>query len=185
MDINTRLSFALKAEGKQMPYNSGRPEQSCAVYCAQVRSPEFLSPRPYFAETENINLFFPDGTHCHNDGSEDYYCIKNVCEPENQSRNGRALKKVDVGISQNVDPNEDEVSQELLDFFSVDNEGKPKSDAVPATGRNANEDQEFELDDEMKVDKRSPQFETRVDEDEEMELEQPELPRNWDWIEEE
>ena len=34
----------------------------------QARSSEYLSPQPYFGERDDIELYFPDGTWCNNDG---------------------------------------------------------------------------------------------------------------------
>ena len=37
----------------------------------QARSSEYLSPQPYFGERDDIELYFPDGTWCNNDGKNE------------------------------------------------------------------------------------------------------------------
>ena len=53
-----------------------RPEKSCTIYCKQVRTPEYTSPQLYLTESDGVDLFFPDGTLCHNDGNQNYYCLR-------------------------------------------------------------------------------------------------------------
>ena len=112
-----------------------------------MRSDEYLSPQPYFSEADGIDLYFPDGTLCHNDGSQNYYCLKHECIPADQSRNPRADVKQDVNIYQNAKPDGENVNQETLDFFSVDESGKPKNEAPPKTAKGTEDDDEFEMDD--------------------------------------
>ena len=78
----------------------------------------------YFTESDDINLYFPDGTLCHNDGSQNYYCLKHQCVSADQSRRPRSDDLSKVEIFQNAMPNEPEVDQNVHDFFSVDDSGE-------------------------------------------------------------
>lgn len=64
MDKSTRLALALNPNGKQGKYDPSRPDIACTVYCEQKRSVEWLSPQMYFTESDDIDLYFPDGTPC-------------------------------------------------------------------------------------------------------------------------
>ena len=80
-----------------------RPEKSCTIYCKQVRTPEYTSPQLYLTESDGVDLFFPDGTLCHNDGNQNYYCLKHQCIPGDQSRSPRTRDSIlgqDVSVFQ-------------------------------------------------------------------------------------
>ena len=86
------------------------------LFCIfQSRSHEFLSPQPYFGEKDDIDLFFPDGTWCHNDGSEDYFCLKHQCISESQSRQPRKIgDKPEVQIFQNAQIEDNEPDKTVI-----------------------------------------------------------------------
>lgn len=63
-------------EGKPAKHSFDRPWQACSVYCKVEGSEEWFSPR---------GAHFPDGTWCHNDGSQDYFCRNNKCLPRTYS----------------------------------------------------------------------------------------------------
>ena len=81
-------------------YSASRPEKACTIYCKQVRTPEYTSPQLYLAESDGVDLFFPDGTLCHNDGVQNYYCLKHQCIPADQSRSPRKSLGPEVPVFQ-------------------------------------------------------------------------------------
>jgi len=180
MKKNTRLSLALTGVGKQMPHINKRPEQACTIYCEQVRSREYLSPQPYFGEKDDIDLYFPDGTWCNNDGGEDYFCLKHQCISESQSRQPRKSSGPDIEILQNAKPGDQEPEQSVLDFFIVDEKGNQKNEDIPASDKDQNNDDEFTQDDELTRDKRAPNRDPR-DFEPDTEYEQDE-PLSADWF---
>lgn len=178
MDKNTRLSLALTGDGVQLSYRQYRIEQACTIYCAQVRSTEYLSPQPYFGERDDIDLYFPDGTWCNNDGSEDFFCLKHQCVSESQSRQPRKNDKIEVEIFQNAQENETVPDQDVVDYFTVDEAGNPKNEAPPPSDKNAYPDDQFIQDDELEITKRSPRHHNR-DLEEDIEYLQDEPPAHF------
>ena len=60
-------------------------------------------------------MFFPDGTWCHNDGSEDYFCLKHQCISESQSRQPRKIgDKPEVQIFQNAQIEDNEPDKTVI-----------------------------------------------------------------------
>ncbi|XP_026731681.1 A disintegrin and metalloproteinase with thrombospondin motifs adt-2-like [Trichoplusia ni] len=68
--------------GLQAPHDSTRMWMGCAVFCRRVSGGGFYAPR---VELNDVGKdpYFPDGTWCHNDGNQDYYCLQHHCLPEN------------------------------------------------------------------------------------------------------
>jgi hypothetical protein len=181
---NTRLAIGLTGNGKQMNHRPNRPEQACTIYCEQSRSHEFLSPQPYFGEKDDIDLFFPDGTWCHNDGSEDYFCLKHQCISESQSRQPRKNSdKPEVQIFQNAQIEDNEPDKTVIEYFTVDKDGNPKSEAIPKSDKDSHKDDDktdFDQDDEINPQKRKRSPETKehrnpreYEPDEEFEMSEP------------
>ena len=107
----------------------------------QTRSLEYLSPQPYFGENDDIDLFFPDGTWCHNEGNEDYFCLKHQCVSESQSRQPRKNSdKPEVQILQNAQIEGNEPHKTVLEYFTVDKNGNPKSEAKPKSDKDSHKD---------------------------------------------
>ena len=181
MDTNTRLGLSLMAEGRQQPHIDSKPEHACTIFCAQVRSSEWFSPQPYFTEADGINLYFPDGTKCHNDGRQNYYCLKHQCIPADQSRTPRSDVQTPVDIFQNALPEDDSVDQDVLDYFTADDSGTPKG-PPPAGDKDSDIDDEFDQSgDEIKISKRdrySDRYDDRFYEDD-IQYDQPELDMDW------
>ncbi|XP_050042264.2 A disintegrin and metalloproteinase with thrombospondin motifs 7-like [Dermacentor andersoni] len=81
----------LSSKGAQVRHNPTRPWQACAVYCKITNGP-WYTPRTELNDLSGS--FFPDGTWCHSDGRQDYYCQNHVCQaepPKASSSKGRAL----------------------------------------------------------------------------------------------
>lgn len=56
----------------------------CAVFCRRASGGGFYAPRVELNDAGK-DPYFPDGTWCHNDGSQDYYCLQHHCLPEVRS----------------------------------------------------------------------------------------------------
>ena len=142
---------------------------------------EWFSPQPYFTEADGINLYFPDGTKCHNDGRQNYYCLKHQCIPADQSRTPRSDVQTPVDIFQNALPEDDSVDQDVLDYFTADDSGTPKG-PPPAGDRDNDINDEFDQSgDEIKISKRdrySDRYDDRFYEDD-IQYDQPELDMDW------
>lgn len=69
------------AVGLQASYDSLRLWMPCAVFCRRKNTTSYYTPR---AELNDLGLdpYFPDGTLCHSEGKENYYCIQHHCLPE-------------------------------------------------------------------------------------------------------
>ena len=117
MAINTRLGLSLKAEGKQMSHSNHRPQKACTIYCKQVRTPEYTSAELYVSESDDVPLYFPDGTLCHNDGQQNYYCLKHQCVPGDQSRSPRQNNEPEVAVFQVRKPCVSTSLRERTEFY--------------------------------------------------------------------
>lgn len=67
----------------------------CAVFCRRAASGGFYAPRVELNDA-GLDPYFPDGTWCHHDGSQDYYCLQHHCLPEVR-RSLRNLKASNTG----------------------------------------------------------------------------------------
>lgn len=63
---------------------SARMWMGCAVFCRRASGGGFYAPRVELNDAGK-DPYFPDGTWCHNDGSQDYYCLQHHCLPEVRS----------------------------------------------------------------------------------------------------
>jgi len=83
-----------KKSGWQAPHDAKEPWIACTIYCQKKslchqkycpkQKPSYYAPRLEMLDF-GINPYFPDGTWCHNNNGQDYYCRKHYCLPENYS----------------------------------------------------------------------------------------------------
>jgi len=79
-----------KAEpGWQAPHDVNNPWEACSIYC---RGKNNFNRTFYYAPRREalgfgIDPFFPDGTWCHKQNGQHYYCRQHYCLPENYSLN--------------------------------------------------------------------------------------------------
>ena len=86
-------------------------------------------------------MFFPDGTWCHNDGSEDYFCLKHRCLSESQSRQPRKNSyKPEVHILQNAKIEANDPDKTVVEYFTVDKNGNPISKTQPKIDEDSGKD---------------------------------------------
>lgn len=67
--------------GLQASYESLRLWMPCAIFCKRKNTTSYFTPRVEL-NGMGMNPYFPDGTLCHRDENEKYYCIQNHCLPE-------------------------------------------------------------------------------------------------------
>jgi len=70
-----------EAAGLQAPHDSLRLWMGCAVFCRHKASRSYYSPR-FELNQLRINPYFPDGTLCHRQDNENFYCLQHHCLPE-------------------------------------------------------------------------------------------------------
>nr|XP_012217909.1 PREDICTED: A disintegrin and metalloproteinase with thrombospondin motifs 7-like [Linepithema humile] len=76
----------LKSEpGWQGSYYNDRSWMACTIFCQRKNLPIYF---PYYAPriemiANGVNPYFPDGTLCHTERNQNYYCRKHHCLPEN------------------------------------------------------------------------------------------------------
>ena len=75
--------MTLTGAGRRFKYaNTIGSWLSCAIFCENDQS-QWYSPRGEYGR----DAFFPDGTWCHRQSGQDYYCQKNLCLPEGYNIN--------------------------------------------------------------------------------------------------
>ncbi|XP_077269582.1 ADAMTS metallopeptidase stall [Temnothorax americanus] len=80
------------AKGLQAAHETDRPWMACAVFCRRKDIAAYYAPR---VELNDLGLdpYFPDGTWCHTEEGQDYFCRQHHCLPEN-FRFGKKLPRV-------------------------------------------------------------------------------------------
>ncbi|XP_067217200.1 A disintegrin and metalloproteinase with thrombospondin motifs 19-like isoform X2 [Linepithema humile] len=77
------LTNVKRGPGSQAVYDVEKPWMACIIICQQK------NPIIYNSHLEMLdrgfNPYFPDGTLCHRENGQDYYCRKHYCLPENYS----------------------------------------------------------------------------------------------------
>ena len=74
----------LAAPGHQMLHDVEKPWIACTILYRQQEKPNWYALRQEFPDY-GVYRYFPDGTWCHNDDVQDYYCRQHYCLPENYS----------------------------------------------------------------------------------------------------
>lgn len=70
-------------KGIQAMHEAERLWVSCAIFCRRRDVRVYYSPRLELNDLgSRHSAYFPDGTFCHNDGVQNYYCLHNHCLPE-------------------------------------------------------------------------------------------------------
>ena len=105
-----RLKLDLSGKGKQFSHSSQDSRKACTIYCERFMNGEWFNPQEYLVNSDDISLYFPDGTWCHNDGSRDYYCLKNNCVTPGQPRLLNIMN--DMDLFQNALPGEIQLNDE-------------------------------------------------------------------------
>nr|XP_012216561.1 PREDICTED: A disintegrin and metalloproteinase with thrombospondin motifs 7-like [Linepithema humile] len=81
----SRIMFDLTMKpGWQAPHEVDKPWVACTIYCVRKNYPNYFAPRLEMLD-HGINPYFPDGTRCHNENGQDYYCRQHHCLPQSYS----------------------------------------------------------------------------------------------------
>lgn len=77
--------------GLQASHEPDQPWMACAIFCRRRDIAAYYSPR---VELNDLGLdpYLPDGTWCHAEDGQDYYCRQHHCLPES-FRFGKKLPK--------------------------------------------------------------------------------------------
>jgi len=124
-DFQQYVKKTLSGEGTQASYSEDRLWMACAIFC-KVDHGGWYTPRLDLNDLTNLSPYFPTGTLCHQEAGTNYYCQKNMCVEE-KARVGRDGSP-DLNLLFNAPANPSgvaEPNQELVDFFSLDNDRKP------------------------------------------------------------
>ncbi|KAF3423109.1 hypothetical protein E2986_06737 [Frieseomelitta varia] len=70
-----------KGGGLQAPHEPERPWMACAIFCRRKDIASYYTPR---VELNDLGLdpYFPDGTWCHAEEGQNYFCRQHHCLPE-------------------------------------------------------------------------------------------------------
>ncbi|XP_063981651.1 A disintegrin and metalloproteinase with thrombospondin motifs adt-2 [Diachasmimorpha longicaudata] len=123
-----------EARGLQAPHEADRPWMGCAIFCKQRHIASYYTPR---VELNDLGLdpYFPDGTWCHNNNDQDYFCLQHHCLPSDFQFAKNSLlqnnhRDLDLG-PQNARPGGNEVSEEMRKYLSLGGDGSPLLKILP------------------------------------------------------
>ncbi|XP_012228906.2 A disintegrin and metalloproteinase with thrombospondin motifs adt-2-like isoform X1 [Linepithema humile] len=77
-------NLAITESGKQYSYDAEKPWIACTVYCTHKESSDYYTPRQEMLNFR-VDPYFPDGTWCHEENGQNYYCRQHYCLPESYS----------------------------------------------------------------------------------------------------
>ncbi|RVE49347.1 hypothetical protein evm_005962 [Chilo suppressalis] len=118
--------------GLQVPHDPTRMWMGCAVFCRRAAGGGFYAPRVEL-NGAGLDPYFPDGTWCHHDGEQHYYCMQHHCLPENFKMTAEwnvwQLPSEDIdgpfnAKAQNT-AEDDAANDAIQNYHSLNNEGIP------------------------------------------------------------
>ncbi|XP_046836869.1 A disintegrin and metalloproteinase with thrombospondin motifs 2-like [Vespa crabro] len=125
-----------RGRGLQAIHESDRPWIACAIFCRRKDIMSYYTPR---IELNDLGLdpYFPDGTWCHEEGGQDYFCRQHHCLPEDFRFAKKFLSdhkdEIELGLGlQNARSNEAKPSDRLIKYFSLGLDGLPLLTSLPA-----------------------------------------------------
>lgn len=74
-----------------------------------------------------VDPYFPDGTWCHADESQNFYCLQHHCLPENFEITKHNVWDIsdDIPGSWNARPDGSPLDDKIIRYLSIDENGKP------------------------------------------------------------
>ncbi|XP_012229234.2 A disintegrin and metalloproteinase with thrombospondin motifs adt-2-like isoform X1 [Linepithema humile] len=78
-------NLSITKPGKQYSHNAEKSWIACTVYCAHKESSDYYTPRQEMLNLR-VDPYFPDGTWCHEENGQNYYCRQHHCLPESYSQ---------------------------------------------------------------------------------------------------
>ncbi|XP_037042307.1 A disintegrin and metalloproteinase with thrombospondin motifs adt-2-like [Bradysia coprophila] len=113
--------------GLQAPHEYSRLWMGCAIFCKRKNSGAYYTPR-FELNDLGADPYFPDGTWCHADESQNYYCRQHHCLPRNfeiTKLNFWDFISEDLPGSWNARPNALPLDDKIIQYLSIDENGKP------------------------------------------------------------
>ncbi|XP_049880503.1 A disintegrin and metalloproteinase with thrombospondin motifs adt-2-like [Pectinophora gossypiella] len=147
--------------GLQAPHDSTRMWMGCAIFCRRASGGGFYAPRVELNDA-GLDPYFPDGTWCHHDGSQDYYCLQHHCLPENFKMTAQwhiwELPSEDISGSFNARarsaPDDSDMAAAIRRYFSLDEGGTPLTRAALPPYIEDEPEQNWEVTDYVEIEER-------------------------------
>ncbi|XP_008553570.1 A disintegrin and metalloproteinase with thrombospondin motifs adt-2 [Microplitis demolitor] len=120
--------------GLQAPHEIGRPWMSCAIFCRRKDIASYYTPRIELNDL-GVDPYFPDGTWCHHENNQDYFCLQHHCLPSDFRFAKDALRRNVTNFNnlgpQNARPDNYKIPDELIKYLSLGIDGLPLSKNFP------------------------------------------------------
>lgn len=122
-----------KGRGLQAIHEPDRPWVACAIFCRRKDIMSYYTPR---VELNDLGLdpYFPDGTWCHQEGGQNYFCRQHHCLPEDFRFAKKLLNddKDEILLGpQNARPGKQKPSDRLTKYLSLGLDGLPLLTSLP------------------------------------------------------
>ncbi|XP_054010643.1 A disintegrin and metalloproteinase with thrombospondin motifs adt-2 [Hylaeus anthracinus] len=117
-----------KGGGLQALHEPERPWMSCAIFCRRKDIASYYTPR---VELNDLGLdpYFPDGTWCHAEEGQNYFCRQHHCLPENfrfEKTLSKDRQQDDIEFGpQNAHPNGLRLDDQVVKYHSLGPDGLP------------------------------------------------------------
>jgi len=151
LEVDPSLKSSIQKLGLQPDHDGDRPDVACTVHCKRKGGGrgEWHSLVYELGNRDDVDVYFPDGSFCHRDGSTDYFCREHKCV-SSDSRGGRAesLPQLEVNGGASPDGN-NRAPEEVDNYFSLDSNGKPLSDNYRPKNKNEVDETVWQLDKEL------------------------------------
>ncbi|CAG5100413.1 Similar to adt-1: A disintegrin and metalloproteinase with thrombospondin motifs adt-1 (Caenorhabditis elegans) [Cotesia congregata] len=144
------------SSGLQAPHEIGRPWMACAIFCRRKDIASYYTPRIELNDL-GVDPYFPDGTWCHNENNQNYFCLQHHCLPEDFRFAKDALRRTTTDFNnlgpQNAQPDQYKIPDEVIKYLSLGINGLPLSKNFPSnvtsTDNEWTDDDYIELPDEL------------------------------------
>lgn len=113
--------------GLQAAHEADRPWMACAIFCRRKDIVAYYAPR---VELNDLGLdpYFPDGTWCHTEEGQDYFCRQHHCLPES-FRFGKKLPRIHRYEDDELGPqnaqNRPGIADRLMKYLTSGPDGLP------------------------------------------------------------
>lgn len=139
-----------KGGGVQAPHEPERPWMACAIFCRRKDIASYYTPR---VELNDLGLdpYFPDGTWCHAEEGQNYFCRQHHCLPESFRFEKTLLKdrrydEIEFG-PQNAHSDGLRLDNQVIKYLSLGLDGLPLLTSLSHTiGFPADEDEWIDKD---------------------------------------
>lgn len=120
--------------GIQAPHEQQRMWMACTIFCRRKDNGAYYTPRLELNDL-GVDAYFPDGTLCHHDSLQNFYCLRHHCLPESFRFTKTDSDWLDLGEDVpwigNASPREEPRNEELMKYLSLDPLGeKPLSNRL-------------------------------------------------------